>query len=134
MKPHKARYMSPYDHYSFTNSENESKGSLQLKELMHNINIMCMMENNYRKFFTSQKKDLNSSIVSRCFEKNEIVLGKRGRPSKGIQHSPRKLPDMMSSYVSQINSINNSFRNSKNRATISAKRNMYKNGIITDKM
>ena len=110
IKPHRARYLSPYDHHSYSNPENESKGSLQLKELMHNINIMCMMENNYRKFF-SQKKDLNSSIVSRCFEKNEIVLGKRGRPSKSSSHSPCSIPEkVMGSYLSVMQSTRDTLR------------------------
>lgn len=82
---------------------------------MHNINIMCMMENNYRKFFsTSQKKDLNNSMVSRCFEKNEIILGKRGRPSKSSAPSPCILPEkMMGPYVTSIRSTRDSEQNSK---------------------
>jgi hypothetical protein len=110
INPRRARYLSPYDHHSYSNPENESKGSLQLKELMHNINIMCMMENNYRKFFsTSQKKEIGNSMVSRCFEKNKIVLGKRGRPSKSSAPSPCIVSKkMVGSYLSSLQSKANS--------------------------
>jgi hypothetical protein len=120
INPVRARFLSPYDNHSYSNPENESKGSLQLKELMHNINIMCMMENNYRKFFSTQKKIQNGSMVSRCFEKNEIILGKRGRPSKTNSQSPSVVPEkIMGSYL-------NSFQNSAENFKVSQKRRVPK--------
>ena len=125
--PKRARYLSAYDHHSYSNPENESKGSVQLKELMHNINIMCMMENNYRKFFSTQKKDQNSSMVSRCFEKKEIVLGKRGRPSKSTISSQCMVPDnMMGSYLSSMQSTRDSVRSSKQVLIPQNKKNKQK--------
>lgn len=113
INPLRARYLSPYDQHSYANPENESKGSLQLKELMHNINIMCMMENNYRKFF-SQKKDIGGSIVSRGLEKNDIVLGKRGRPSKSSAQTPCIIPEkMMGSYLASMQSTRDTLRGLK---------------------
>ena len=130
--PKRARYLSAYDHHSYSNPENESKGSVQLKELMHNINIMCMMENNYRKFFSTQKKDTNSSMVSRCFEKKEIVLGKRGRPSKSTISSQCMVPDnMMGSYLSSMQSTRDSVRSGKRDMTPQSKKNRQKKGTST---
>lgn len=111
INPLRARYLSPYDHHSYSNPENESKGSLQLKELMHNINIMCMMENNYRKFFSSHKKEMTGTIVSRGLQKNDIILGKRGRPAKSSSKSPCVIPEeMMGSYLTSMQTTRDTLR------------------------
>ena len=111
INPLRARYLSPYDHHSYSNPENESKGSLQLKELMHNINIMCMMENNYRKFFSSHKKEMTGTIVSRGLQKNDIILGKRGRPAKSSTKAPCVIPEkMMGSYLTSMQTTRDTLR------------------------
>ena len=88
------------------------------------------MENNYRKFFSTQKKDPNSSMVSRCFEKKEIVLGKRGRPSKSTTTSHCIVPEnMMGSYLSSMQSTRDSVRSSKKIILPNIKKNHKKKGI-----
>jgi hypothetical protein len=82
------------------------------------------MENNYRKFFSSQNKNQNSSVMSRCFEKNEIVLGKRGRPSKSNSQTPNIIPEkMMGSYLNSMQSTRDSLRMNKQ---LSVPKPMYK--------
>lgn len=58
----------------------DSNGNPSLKELIQNINIMCMMENNYKKYLNIKVKD--EELTCKKLESEEITLGKRGRPSK----------------------------------------------------
>lgn len=79
------------------------KGDFSLKELMQNINIMCMMENNYKKYLVSAEcpsanVSLNCAKEEDCapnLESKEIVLGKRGRPSKLSLVTPHSFAEAM---------------------------------------
>ena len=76
----KEEYIKPKEEDKLGDFELESKGDSQLKELMQNINIMCMMENNIKKYMCSKNNE--EDLVYKNLDSNEIVLGKRGRPSK----------------------------------------------------
>lgn len=58
----------------------ETGGNPSLKELIQNINIMCMMESNFKKAIGAKLKE--EIVQVKKVESEEITLGKRGRPSK----------------------------------------------------
>lgn len=87
------------------------KGDFSLKELMQNINIMCMMENNYKKYLVSADcPSLHASPnrakeedLSPNFDSKDIVLGKRGRPSKMSLITPHSFAEAMrGTYLTQV--------------------------------
>lgn len=93
-------------------TETDYKGDLSLKELMQNINIMCMMENNYKKYLSaaqllspngSSSKCKEEEDTSRNFDSKDIVLGKRGRPSKSHSLAPHSFVEtVVGSYLNKM--------------------------------
>lgn len=63
-----------------------------------------MMENNQKKYFNNNN---NSSIVEDDYsltnkDTDQIILGKRGRPSKRLDKSVNIVDKVMGSYLSKI--------------------------------
>lgn len=93
----------------------ECKGEPSFKELMQDINIMCMMENNHKKYFNSKSQD-EEEILSRNIENDQIRLGKRGRPAKKSNSKQEMLADTV------VGSYLNTFEATANTKKIVVKR------------
>lgn len=55
---------------------------------MTDINIICMMENNNKKYFNNSVSCIDEEFSTYTKEADQIILGKRGRPSKKIKNEP----------------------------------------------
>ena len=83
------------------NYKGECLGEISLKDLMQNINIMCMMENNQKKYFNNSFPD--DEVISANIDCDDIVLGKRGRPSKKVKNGQTSLSEtVVGSYLTKF--------------------------------